>query len=305
MYDIIVIGAGPAGMTAAIYGQRAGKKTLLLDGFSYGGQVINTPEIENYPGLKMVTGIDFANKMYEQVEALGAEMVYEKAIEIIDGENNVKTVKTEGGNQYEGYAVIIATGAKNRPMGVAREEILVGSGISYCATCDGSFYRGKDVAVVGGGNTALEDAEVLSGLCNKVYLIHRRDEFRGEQHNVDRLKTKENVEFVLNSTVEELLGQHKVEGVLVKDKNSGETREILVNGIFVAIGQMPDNKDFENVVKLSDAGYVAADEDCLTNAKGIFTAGDCRTKKVRQITTAVGDGATAALAAAEYINSLH
>ncbi|SFE36473.1 thioredoxin reductase (NADPH) [Peptostreptococcaceae bacterium pGA-8] len=304
MYDIIIIGAGPAGMTAAIYGQRAGKTTLLLDGYSYGGQVINTPEIENYPGLKKVSGLEFANDLYEQMTALGAEIKYEKAVSVEKGLNKAKLVSTEEGGKYMGRSVIIATGAKNRPMGIAREDELTGMGISYCATCDGAFFRNKDVAVVGGGNTALEDAEVLSGLCNKVYLVHRRDEFRGDAHNVARLSAKDNVEFVLNSTVEALRGEHKVSGITVKDKDTGALREIDVEGIFVAIGQVPDNKAFENLVELSEAGYVKADESCKTSAEGIFVAGDCRTKKVRQITTATADGSVAALSAVEYINSL-
>lgn len=304
MFDIIIIGAGPAGMTAAIYGQRGGKKTLLLDEMSFGGQVLNTPEIENYPAMRKVSGMEFANMMYEQFTELGAEIKYEKAVDITLADDDVKIVKTQEGNEYKGYAVIIATGAKNRPLGVEKEERYVGAGISYCATCDGAFFKNKKVAVVGGGNTALEDAEVLSGMCEKVYLVHRRDEFRGDATNVSRLKAKANVELVLNSLVEDIKGEVTVTGLVVKDKITGKERELNVDGIFVAIGQVPDNKSFERVAALSPAGYIAAGEDTFTNTPGIFTAGDCRTKKVRQITTAVGDGAVAALAALDYINKL-
>ena len=302
MYDILIIGAGPAGLAAAIYGQRAGKKTVLIEKQTYGGQILNTPEVENYPGLKTVSGFELASNLYEQAEALGAEIRYEKVVGIEDlGE--VKKVKTTEG-EYETKTVIIATGAKNRPLGIDKEDEYVGAGISYCATCDGNFFRGRDVAVVGGGNTALEDAEVLAGIANKVYLVHRRDEFRGDQTNVNRLTSKENVELVLNSIPLELLGDGVISGLKVKNKITEEERVLDVQGIFVAIGQMPDNKDFENVAALDDKGYVNAGEDCKTNTPGIFTAGDCRHKKVRQIATATADGAVAALEAIEYINAM-
>lgn len=299
MYDIVIIGAGPAGLSAAVYGQRAGKKTLLIEAKSFGGQIINTPEVENYPGIKTTSGFTFASTLYDQAVSLGAEIVFDRAVAIErDGEN--KIVKTENGS-YPCKAVILATGAKNRPLGIANEEKFVGSGLSYCATCDGAFFRGRDVAVIGGGNTALEDAEVLSGIANKVYLVHRRDAFRGEEANVERLKQKENVEFVLNSVPVELLGDMMISGLKVRSVKTEEERVLNVQGIFVAIGQMPDNKEFAGVVELDDKGYIRADETCLTQTPGIFTAGDCRTKKVRQLATAAADGASAALAAAEYI----
>ena len=203
--------------------------------------------------------------------------------------------------EYEAKAVILATGAKNRKLGVEKEDEFVGKGISYCATCDGAFFRNKDVAVQGGGNTALEDAAFLSNYCNKVYVIHRRDEFRGDHKDVETLKAKENVEFVLNSTVIELIGETNLTGIKVLNKLTNEVKTLEVSGLFVAIGQEPDNKSFEDVVILDEKGYIKATENCLTNTKGIYTAGDCRTKEVRQLTTAAADGAVAALAAASYI----
>ncbi len=298
MYDIIIIGAGTAGLSAAIYGLRAGKKVLVLEQMSYGGQIINTPEIENYPGIKNISGFDFATGLYEQATALGAEVKYEQVTGIADGAEKQVTTTAE---TYSCKAVIIATGAKNRPLGLDRETELVGGGVSYCATCDGAFYKKRPVAVNGGGNTALEDALFLSNYCSKVYLIHRRDTFRGEVKQVEQLKAKENVEFVLNSTVTALLGEDQVEGIEVTDKITGEKRTLQVDGLFIAIGQMPENAVFAPLIQLDPAGYVVAGEDCKTNVEGIYAAGDCRTKTVRQLTTAAADGAVAALAACAYI----
>lgn len=302
MYDIIIIGAGPAGLSAAIYGQRAGKKTLLLDAKGFGGQILNTPEVENYPGIKKTSGFQLASELYEQATGLGAEIKYAKVDSIEKDGDQIKVITSK--ETFGGNAIIIASGAKNRPLGIADEERFVGAGVSYCATCDGAFFRGKDIAVVGGGNTALEDAEVLSGLANKVYLVHRRDEFRGENANIKRLEAKKNVEFVLNSVPEELIGEGVISGIKVKDIKTSEVHLLEVQGVFVAIGQMPDTEEFGQIVDLDQKGYVKAGEDCETSAKGIFVAGDCRTKKVRQLTTATADGAVAALAAVEYINSI-
>lgn len=299
IYDMIIVGAGTAGLSAAIYGARAGKKVLVLEANTYGGQIVRSPEVENYPGIAHISGYEFAQNLYEQAVNLGAEVEFENVVEIrADGRE--KYVVTED-NEYTALSVILATGAINRPLGVESEDDFVGAGISYCATCDGAFFKGKDVAVVGGGSTALEDALFLSAYCRKVYLIHRRDAFRGEQKYVDNLKTKDNIEFVLNSQVTALHGDSFLEAVEVKDKVSGETRTIPVSGLFVAIGQMPQNDSFANLIQLDKSGYIAAGEDCRTNVEGIFTAGDCRTKTVRQLTTAASDGATAALAACEYL----
>lgn len=302
MYDILIVGAGPAGMTAAIYGQRGGKKTIVFDKLSYGGQVINTAEVANYPGIPNMTGLDFAEKTYNQMKDLGAEMSYEEISEIKDADKSIKTVITTSGKEYQCKAIIIATGSSPRPLGVENEERFKGAGISYCATCDGAFFRNKTVAVCGGGNTALEDAEVLSDIAEKVYLIHRRDEFRADATNVKRVKGKKNVELVLDSVVTAINGERFIQSLEVQNKNTEEKRELKIDGLFVAIGQMPENDIFKDIVKLNKAGYIEAGEDCLTGTDGIFVAGDCRTKKVRQITTAVSDGAIAALAAIEHIN---
>jgi len=299
MNDIIIIGAGTAGLSAAIYARRAGKKALILEALSYGGQIINTPEVENYPGIKNISGFDFATGLYEQAAALGAEIEYVRVTGIESNADGSKTVHTTDGDR-ECKAVIIATGAKNRPLGIDREEELTGSGVSYCATCDGAFYKKKSVAVNGGGNTAIEDAGFLSNFCSKVYVIHRRDEFRADVHEVEKLKAKENVEFILDSEVTALLGDDELTGIEVTNKKTGEKKELEISGLFIAIGQMPDNTAFASVVNLDEKGYIIGKEDCLTNTPGVFTAGDCRTKAVRQLTTAAADGAVAALAAAAY-----
>ncbi len=302
MYDIIVIGAGPAGMTAAIYARRASKTVLVLEAVTYGGQIINTPDIENYPVTAHISGFDFSTKVYEQAKDLGAEFVFEKAVEIRD-DNGVKTVITTK-NSYEAKAVILATGSENRKLGLEDEDALVGRGISYCATCDGNFFRKKTVAVVGGGNTALEDALYLADLCEKVYLIHRRDSFRGEEANAERLRERENVEFVYNSNVTKLIAEKRLKAIEVTNRLDGSVRTIELNGLFIAVGRVPENQNFGSLVKLDEAGYVVAGEDCHTNYEGIFVAGDTRTKALRQLVTATADGAMAATEAVKYINNL-
>ena len=294
MYHIIIVGAGTAGLSAAIYGVRAGKSVLVMEGEAYGGQIINTLEIENYPGIKHVSGFDFAQGLYEQATALGAEYKA-SAVKSIDDMGDYKVVHTRK-QDIEGKTVILATGAKNRKLGLPREDELSGAGVSYCATCDGAFFRGKDVVIAGGGNTAIEDAIYMSNVANKVYVVHRREQFRAEQALVDSLKEKDNVEFVLNANVVNLHGEQRLDGVEVEDKNTKERRILPVSGIFVAIGQVPQNEPFENLVVL-EGGYIKAGEDTLTSAKNVFAAGDCRTKTVRQLTTAAADGATAAIAA--------
>ena len=302
MFDLIIVGAGTAGLSAAIYGVRAGKSVLVLEGAAYGGQIINTPEIENYPGIKKISGFEFATNLYNQAKDLGAEIRFEKVLSVQE-KNGHKIVVTKD-KEYEAKAVILATGAKNRNLGIEKEQELVGKGVSYCATCDGMFYRGKVVAVNGGGNTAVEDATFLSEYVEKVYVIHRRDSFRADKAEVDRLVAKKNVELVLNSTIKALESDASgLTGILVVDKD-GKERRIQVDGLFVAIGQAPDNEAFRNEVDLDGKGYISAGEDCGTKTAGIFTAGDCRTKAVRQLATAASDGAVAALAAVNYINGL-
>lgn len=303
MYDVIVIGAGTAGMTAGIYARRAGKTVLIIEEKNYGGQIINTPEVENYPGISKVSGFTFANNLYNQTRELGAEFKFEEVIKI-QNNSGYKVVVTNK-TKYQGKTVIIATGAKNRPLGVNNEDKLTGAGVSYCATCDGAFFRGKDVAVVGGGNTALEDALFLSDYCNLVYVVHRRNEFRGEKGLTDILKEKGNVKFVFDSVVKSIKGEQSVEGLEILNVKKNTLSEIKVQGAFIAIGQMPDNEKFSDMIELDGKGYIKADETCTTNTEGVFVAGDCRTKQVRQLTTAASDGAVAALAACSYINKIN
>ena len=299
MYDIIVIGGGPAGLTAAIYARRAGKSVLILEKDALGGQITWSPRVDNYPAVPSVSGMELGNRMAEQAMEQGAEVEIEQVTGIED-RGDFKRVLCEFGAEYDGRAVIIATGAKPRRLGIDREEELVGSGVGYCAVCDGAFFQGQEVAVNGGGNSALQDALLLSELCSRVWLIHRREHFRGEEKLVEALRARDNVEFVLNASVTELLGGEELSGVAVEQ--NGERRELNVSGLFVAIGHEPDNKAFEAFLELDGQGYAAAGEDCRTKTEGVFAAGDCRRKRVRQVTTAVADGATAALAACEWLD---
>ena len=301
MYDIIIVGAGTAGLTAAIYARRASKTVLVLEEASYGGQIINTPDIENYPAAAHISGSELATKLYEQAKELGAEIVFEK-VNGIRVNGTVKEVTTDK-NTYETKAVILATGSQNRKLELENEKELVGKGVSYCATCDGFFYRKKKVAVNGGGNTALEDALYLSDLAEKVYLIHRRDAFRGESSTVEKLKEKENVEFVFNSRITKLNASEKLESIEVTD-NEGKIRTIEVNGLFIAIGRIPQNEIFAELVDLDDAGYIIASENCHTRTEGIYVAGDNRSKELRQLVTATADGAVAATEAVKYLSTI-
>ena len=302
MYDIVIIGAGPAGMTAALYGLRAGKSAVLLECNSFGGQIVYSPRVENFPSLMQISGNELASNMVEQVSALGADIEFARA-QSIEDHGSYKKVVCEDGEVFEGKTVIIATGVKHRELGVKGEHELVGSGISYCAVCDGAFFKGRDVAVVGGGDTALQDAIYLSAYCSKVYLIHRRDTFRGEAKLVEKIKALDNIECVLDSNITKLNTEGgMLRSVVATDKNTGEDRDIPVAGLFVAIGQIPENKPFENFAELDGYGYFASGEDTLTKTPGVFVAGDCRAKEVRQLTTAVGDGAVAGLAACKYLD---
>ena len=300
MKRVVIIGAGPAGLTAAIYGTRARKKVLVLEANAYGGQIINTLDIENYPATPHINGFDFATNCYNQALELGAEIKFEKAINIIDGD--IKKVITKD-NEYKCKSIIIATGCGIRKLGIDREDELIGKGISYCATCDGAFFKNKDVAVVGGGNTALEDALYLSDIVKKVYVIHRRDTFRGEDKSIEDLKEKSNVEFIYNSNVTKLIGSDYLEGIEVTDKDSN-TRKLDVSALFVAIGRIPENANFSMIINVDSTGYIKALEDCKTNVDGIFVAGDARVKTLRQLVTATSDGAIAATNAIKYINRM-
>ena len=283
MYDIGIIGGGTAGLTAAIYGQRAGKRTLVIEGLNFGGQIVNSPKVENYPGLESISGSQYSMNLLNQAMKLGAETASERVKEVRE-EDGIKIIVTDQ-KEYPCKTVVIATGVSHRHLGIPQEEALAGSGVSYCATCDGAFFRGKDVAVIGGGNTALQDAEFLSNYCNKVYVVHRRDEFRGESNQVDVLKEK-----------------FMVERLFLRNKKTGEDFHIPVSGVFVAIGQIPQNEIFDGLVRLDENGFILASEDCMTSHPGIFAAGDCRTKEVRQLTTAAADGSVAALAACKYLS---
>ena len=300
-YDIIIIGAGPAGLTSAIYAKRAGKNVLVLEAKAYGGQIINTLDIENYPGEEHISGFDFATKIYNQAKNLGADIKFEKVVDINDLGQEKEVVTTK--NTYKAKAVIIATGSENRKLGLPKEDELLGKGISYCATCDGNFYRKKTVAVVGGGNTALEDAIYLCDLAEKVYLIHRRDEFRGEESTVERLKQKSNIEFIYNSNVTKLNANDKLESIEVTNKD-GSIKTVEVDGLFVAIGRIPENQNFAKIIDLDDTGYIISNENCHTSASGVFVAGDNRVKELRQLVTATSDGAIAAVEAVKYLNEI-
>ena len=298
LYDIVIIGGGPAGLTAAIYALRANKKVLVIEKSTFGGQITSSPKVENIPGFVSVTGNEFAEKLIEQAMNLGADVECCEATEIIDGET--KTVKTDDGDFY-GKAVIIATGTKHRLLGIDREEEFIGNGISFCAVCDGAFYEGKTVAVIGGGNSALQEAILLSDTCKKVYVVQNLDYLTGEQKLVEQLETKENVEIITGVTVKSLLGDKDISGVTITKEATGEDITLSVDGLFVAIGLIPQNDAFASIVKTNQWGYVDSGEDCVTSAQGIFVAGDCRSKRIRQVATAAADGAVAALAACDYI----
>lgn len=298
LYDIVIIGGGPAGLTAALYALRAEKSVVVIEKLGLGGQIALSSEVENFPGTPKMSGAEFAANLASQVESLGGCIEYEEVVEIIDGE--IKTVVTDL-DRYEGRSVIIATGVMNRRLGAEGEAELIGKGISFCAVCDGSFYKKKTVAVIGGGNTAVEDAVYLADIAEKVYIVHRRDEFRAENRLVRALKQRENIELVLDSTVERFIDNGGLKGIEIVNVKNEEKRIIEIDGAFVAVGQTPQCRIFDGLITLNDGGYIEAGENCRTNVDGIFVAGDCRNKSVRQLTTACSDGSIAALAACEYI----
>lgn len=301
MLDTIIIGAGPAGMAAGIYAARAELSHLVLEsGLMSGGQIINTSEVDNYPGLKGIGGFDLAMKFREHCDQCGVKFQDGKVTAVTKQENGF-LISLENGDTYSAKTVLFATGAKHRKLAVPGEEEFAGSGVSYCATCDGAFFRGKEVAVVGGGDVAIEDALFLARICKKVYLVHRRDEFRAAKTLVNRLRACENVEFVLKATPARIAGNGRVE-CLVVNTGDGE-RELPVSGVFIAVGMLPNTELLKGLASLDDTGYVVAGEDCKTDVPGIFAAGDLRTKHLRQVVTAAADGATAIYEIEAFLNN--
>lgn len=301
MHDIIIIGAGPAGLTAALYARRADKSVLLIEKENFGGQITHSPKVENYPTLMQISGNELAQMMLDQVMEHGADIELAEVQGITDM-GDIKKVSTDMGD-YEGKAVLICTGSKHRQLGLPKENELIGKGVSYCAVCDGAFFTGADVAIVGGGNTALQEAVMLSEYCTHVTVVQNLSFMTGEARLVSQLEKRSNVTMIFDTLVTELSGEDKLEGLTLKNTKTEEESKLSVEGLFVAIGQQPENECFENITELNEYGYIVADERCLTDTEGVFVAGDCRTKSVRQITTACSDGAVAALAACRYIDS--
>ena len=298
MVDILIVGSGPAGLTAALYGRRANKSVLVLEKNGFGGQITFSPKIENYPAFKEISGNELADQLLDQAMAQGAEVDLDEVV-AIGREGDVFTVVTENG-VHEAKTVILATGAKHRLLGVPGETDFVGNGISFCAVCDGAFYAGKEVVVVGGGNSALQEAILLSDLCTKVTVVQNLPTFTGEGKLVEQLLKKDNVTAILGATVKEFRGAGELDTVVIETADG--VQELKTDGVFVAIGLAPENGPFADWIDLDAGGYADADESCLTKTEGLFVAGDCRKKGVRQITTATADGATAALAACRYLD---
>ncbi|MBR3164374.1 FAD-dependent oxidoreductase [Candidatus Saccharibacteria bacterium] len=300
MYDIAIIGGGVAGLTAAIYGVRANQRVVVIEAMACGGQIINTSEIDNYPAAAHISGMEFGEKLQSQAEDLDVEIRYEQVSRVQRVDKNSFTITTDRG-ELKSHTVILATGTDYRKLGIENEDALIGRGISYCATCDGGFYRDKIVAVNGGGNTALEEALYLSDLCKKVYLIHRRDQFRGEDAMIKLVHERPNIELVLSATIESLVASEDSGKLIALKISRGDL--LSVDGLFVAIGRVPRGTDLIDGLKLDEHGYVVADESCSTNIDGLFVAGDVRTKTLRQLVTAASDGAAAANAALAFLRS--
>ena len=303
MYDVIVVGGGPAGMTAALYALRNGKSALVIEKTGFGGQITHSPKVENYPGTLSMSGNEFADKTLEQILAQGAEIEFETVTEVRN-EADKKIVLTEEGSSFEGKTVVLATGVRHRMLGLPGEDDLVGEGISFCAVCDGDFYTGKTVCVAGGGNSALQEAILLAEKCREVIMLQDMPFFTGESRLQDVLFSRPNVRGLTQIKITGLLVKDgELTGVAIENTSTGEKQEIACDGLFVAIGLIPENEPFKDLADLNSYGYFDTDEQCITKTPGIFVAGDCRSKRVRQLTTAVADGATAALAACQYINS--
>lgn len=296
LYDVAIIGGGPAGLTAAIYATRANLKTIVFERAVCGGQILHSMQVDNYPGMPHVSGPDFSHQLEEQAKELGAEIRFEEVESFRKEENFILSLEEE---EVEARSVVVATGAVSRRLEIAGEKELLGRGVSYCATCDGNFFKEKDVAVIGGGDAALADALYLAGICNKVYLVHRRDEFRGKPANVDKLKQKGNVEFVLSATPEKVLGESKVEGLEIKQND--EMKTLNVAAVFVAVGQAAQGARLNPELKADEYGYLIADENLQSSIPGVFLAGDLRQKRTRQLTTAVADGSEVITSITEYL----
>ena len=302
MYDMIIVGGGPAGLTAAVYGLRAGKTVLVIEKNGFGGQIAYSPKVENIPGTQLISGTEFADKITEQAMALGAEVELENVVRV-EADGDVKLVTTEEGSTYEGKTVILAVGVKHRMLNLPGEYDLVGKGLSFCAVCDGAFYAGQDTVMIGGGNSALQEALLLSEVCRKVTVVQNLPVFTGEKKLADALQTKENVEVLFSHLV---TGYTQADGMLtgveVKDTVTGQEKKIPADGVFLAVGLVPENGAFEALAQLDERGYFDAGESCATKTPGIFVAGDCRRKEIRQVATAAGDGAVAAMAACRYLD---
>lgn len=298
MYDCIIVGGGPAGLTAAIYLLRSNKKVIVLEKETIGGQISRTSIIENYPGFKKISGVEFSNNLFEQVLDLGGEIELEEVIRIEDGD--IKKVITDE-NIYESKTIIMATGTRYRLLGLDNEMNLIGSGISFCVNCDAAFFKGKITAVIGGGNTAIINALTLSDICKKVYLIHRRDSFKAELKLINNLKAKDNIEILYNSKIIKINGDDNLESIDVETNN--KVSKIDIDGLFISIGQTPETKVSKDLLQLNNE-FIIGNDDCSTNVSGIFVAGDCRDKKIRQLTTAVNDGTIAALSVNDYLNNI-
>lgn len=300
MYDIIIIGAGPAGLTSAIYACQARKNILLLEKESYGGQILKADKIKNYPGFNEISGFEFATKLYNQVNALEPDIKFEEAIEIKSYDDYKEVITNK--NSYKTKSMVIASGAKSRRLGLNNEDKLIGKGISYCSTCDGMFFKDKIVAITGGGNNAIDDALYLSNICKKVYVIYRRKDFRFDSINLSKLKSKENVTFILNSNIINIIGNEKLESIIIKENDTNNETTLNIDGLFIAIGHIPVSSMCKNIINTDKAGYIISNEDCTTNIEGIFVAGDIRVKEIRQLTTACSDGTIAVLNACKYLN---
>lgn len=302
MHDIVIVGAGPAGLTAAIYGRRAGKSVLILEKENFGGQITHSPKVENYPGFRVLSGMELGEKLVDQAMDLGAEIEMDTVVGIrTAGDDRVVVGEAR---EYRARSVILAAGSHHRTLGLPGEERLVGHGISYCAICDGAFHAGEDVAVIGGGNSALQEAVMLSEICHSVTVIQNLDRLTGEGRLIEDIAERRNVKVIYSTVLERLDGEDKLTSIGLRNTETGETTTLPIDAVFVAIGQVPENEPFAELCDLDERGYLASGEDCLTRTPGVFAAGDCRQKAIRQVTTATGDGAVAAIAACKYLDSL-